>query len=189
MHAITSLTLQNFRNYASLQLNLPAKPVVLMGENGAGKTNILEAISLLSPGRGFRNAAIRDMDRQSQPMGWVVAAQLNNEGAEHHIGTGRDMEAAIDRRIIKIDGEKQARQHALAAVTAVQWLTPQMDTVFLQGNTARRTWLDRLAYGLDDGHAVRVADYESTMRERNKLLKAVRRNLMPVRALKSNLRA
>ena len=76
MHAITSLTLQNFRNYASLQLNLPAKPVVLMGENGAGKTNILEAISLLSPGRGFRNAAIRDMDRQNQQMGWVVAAQI-----------------------------------------------------------------------------------------------------------------
>ena len=81
------------------------------------------------------------------------------------------MEAANDRRIIKIDGEKQARQHALTAVTAVQWLTPQMDAVFLQGNSARRAWLDRLAYGLDDGHAARVADYESTMRERNKLLK------------------
>jgi DNA replication and repair protein RecF len=171
MHAITSLTLENFRNYASLQLSVPPKPVVLMGENGAGKTNILEAISLLSPGRGFRSAAIREMDRQGQPMGWVVAAGLRSGVAQHHIGTGRDMEAVSDRRIIKIDGEKQARQHALTTITAVQWLTPQMDTIFLQGNTARRGWLDRLTFGLDDGHAARVSDYESTMRERNKLLK------------------
>ena len=117
-HAITSLTLENFRNYNSLTLELAPRPVILRGVNGAGKTNILEAISLLSPGRGFRGAKLRDMDRQVAPVGefdafsvappmpWVVAAEVRGRGDILHVGTGRDPESSIEKRITKINGQK-----------------------------------------------------------------------------------
>jgi DNA replication and repair protein RecF len=171
MHALTTLTLENFRNYSVLKLDVPAKPVVLMGQNGAGKTNILEAISLFSPGRGLRNAAIHDMDRIGSEAGWVVAGEICHDDETHWLGTGRDVEALTARRILKIDGEKKPRLHVLTEFTAIAWLTPQMDTLFLQGNSARRGWLDRLVYTLDSSHAARVSAYEQAMRERTKLLK------------------
>lgn len=175
-HAITKLTLENFRNYRSLSLELPAQPVVLRGLNGAGKTNILEAISLFSPGRGLRHARLRQIDRVlpgddhavSRP--WVVAAEVVAYGETLQVGTGRDGEAAIEKRIIKINGEKVRGASALAERMCVQWLTPSMDQVFIEGGTSRRKLLDRIVYGFAPEHAARVSAYEVAMRERNRLL-------------------
>ncbi len=145
-HAITKLTLENFRNYRSLQLNVPPRPVVLRGHNGAGKTNILEAISLLAPGRGFRHAKLSAMDAiGAGGAPWVVAAQLTTRGEENHIGTGRDAEASTEKRLIKIN-------------------------VFVEGGSARRKLLDRIVYGFEPEHAARVNAYETATRERNRLL-------------------
>ena len=178
-HAITTLNLENFRNYRTLALTLPAQPVVLRGVNGAGKTNILEAISLLSPGRGFRHAKLREMDRAAPPGGelfseqglpWVVAAKVQVRDEELHVGTGRDGEASIEKRLIKINGEKVKSAAVLAEHLCIQWLTPSMDQVFVEGGTARRKLLDRLVYGFVPEHATRVSAYELAMRERNRLL-------------------
>ena len=170
-HAITSLTLENFRNYRHLSLSLPAQPVVLRGVNGAGKTNILEAISLLTPGRGFRQARLREMDALAgHGAPWVVACQVQSGETLSQIGTGRDGEAAIEKRLIKIDGEKARAQATLAEHICVQWLTPAMDQVFVSGGTPRRALLDRIVYGFSPEHAARVSAYETAMRERNRLL-------------------
>ncbi len=188
-HAITSLTLENFRNYRSLSLSLPAQPVVLRGHNGAGKTNILEAISLLSPGRGLRGAKLREMDsltaslqlaalsnqqRIDMPSApsapWVVAAKITTGDETTHIGTARDGESSAEKRIVKVNGEKLRGHAALASYICVQWLTPSMDQVFIEGGAARRKLLDRIVYGFVPEHAARVLAYESAMRERNKLL-------------------
>lgn len=167
-HAITHLTLEHFRNYASLALDLPPAPVVLTGHNGAGKTNILEAISLLSPGRGLRNARLRSIDREGAP--WVVAAEVLHRGETHRIGTGRDAESSAEKRILKINGQRERKQAVLTQYIAVQWLTPSIDQVFVEGGSARRKLLDRLTYGFDPEHAARVSAYEAAMRERNRLL-------------------
>jgi len=173
-HAITFLTLENFRNYTTLSLALLPQPVVLRGRNGAGKTNILEAISLLSPGRGFRSAKLREMDRQVAPAGehypWVVAAKVIAGDVESQLGTGRDPESAIERRISKVNGEKVKGAVNLAEHISVQWLTPSMDQVFLEGGGARRKFFDRIVYSFVPEHAARVSAYELAMRERNKLL-------------------
>lgn len=170
-HAITALTLENFRNYAALSLQVSPHPVVLTGHNGAGKTNILEAISLLSPGRGMRGAKLRDMDSAlGHGAPWVVAAQVTTSGTPSCIGMGRDGEAASEKRILKIDGEKVTRHAALAERVCVQWLTPSMDQVFMEGGTARRKLLDRMAFGFEPEHATRVTQYEAATRERNRLL-------------------
>ncbi|MFZ4540789.1 MAG: DNA replication/repair protein RecF [Rickettsiales bacterium] len=170
-HAITTLTLENFRNYRTLSLTLPPHPVVLRGKNGAGKTNILEALSLLSPGRGFRGARLREMDANNAGGApWVVATEVTTAGETSFIGTGRDGESSAEKRIIKINGGKVRGHAALANHVCIQWLTPSMDQVFIEGGSARRKLLDRIVYGFVPEHATRVQAYESAMRERNRLL-------------------
>lgn len=170
-HAITKLTLENFRNYRSLSLEVAAKPVILSGHNGAGKTNILEAISLLSPGRGLRKATLKQMDNMAAGGApWVVAVELQNKDDAHRVGIGRDGESERDKRILKVDGEVIRSHAVLTQYTSVQWLTPSMDQVFIEGGTARRRLLDRMVYSFDPEHATRCAQYEHAVRERNKLL-------------------
>lgn len=175
-HAITSLTLENFRNYRTLSLELPPHPVVLRGHNGAGKTNILEAVSLLSPGRGLRAAKLKEIDRKdSTTFPWVVAANVTMNAENSFIGTGRDGESTADKRVVKINGERVKSHATLANYACIQWLTPSMDQVFVEGGTARRKFFDRLVYGFLPEHAMRVTAYESAMRERNRLLSDQRR--------------
>ena len=172
---VTRLALTDFRNYRTARLDLAAGPVVLTGLNGAGKTNLLEAVSVLSPGRGLRNARLADFDRrradsEEAETGWAVAATVATHRGEVRIGTGRDP-AGGERRVVRIDGENTRGQAALGEVIGVTWLTPQMDRLFIEGPSARRRFLDRLVLGLDPAHAARVSSYEHAMRERSRLLR------------------
>ena len=170
-HAVTHLRLHQFRNHRELDLHVAPAPVVITGRNGAGKTNILEALSLLSPGRGLRGATLRDMDCQhSESAAWVVACEVLTHGEKTSIGMGRDPESVVEKRVLKIHGEKQRSQRALTQHVAIQWVTPAMDLVFVEGGTPRRKLLDRITYSFSPEHAERVAAYEQAMRERNKIL-------------------
>jgi DNA replication and repair protein RecF len=177
---VTRLALSNFRNYRRARLVLGEGPVVLTGANGAGKTNLLEALSFLSPGRGLRRAKLSEVDRRPiEPddafgkgcmvHGWAVAAEVATRSGTVRIGTGRDP-AAGERRTIRIDGETARSQMALSEQLGVIWLTPQMDRLFVDGPAGRRRFLDRLVQSLDPGHASRVGAYEEAMRERARLL-------------------
>ena len=138
--------------------------VVLTGENGAGKTNVLEAVSLLAPGRGLRRAPLAEMARQGGPGGFGVSARLE----EIEIATGTQADAP-DRRIVRIQGAPAAAT-ALAEWLTVLWLTPAMDRLFVEGASERRRFLDRLTLALSPGHAVHANRYEAAMRARNRLL-------------------
>lgn len=147
---------------------------MLTGENGAGKTNILEAISLLVPGRGLRGAALSDMARQHGAGGFAVAARLaradlgHAELGEVDLGTGTRAEAP-DRRLVRINGAAAAATD-LADWMAALWVTPTMDRLFLDGAGERRRFLDRLVLALIPGHAREATRYEAAMRQRNRLL-------------------
>ena len=172
--SISSLSLHHFRNYISARIEISPLPVVLTGKNGAGKTNILEALSLLVPGRGLRRAKISELDNRECADAWVLAATIAGMQGEAKIGTGHDPEGHADKRIIKIDGKIAKSQAELARHLAVIWLTPQMEQLFHEGASAGRKFLDRLVYSFDGEHASRVNEYEFAMRERNKLLADVR---------------
>ena len=91
MTALTRLTLTDFRNYESLSLPLDGRHVCLYGSNGAGKTNLLEAVSQLGPGRGLRSATLPEMIRKDALGGWTVSAALANDqrigvAAHHRLG-------------------------------------------------------------------------------------------------------
>jgi len=169
--SVSTLRLIDFRNYAALDLRLGREHVVLVGENGAGKTNLLEAVSLLSPGRGLRRATIEDMGRVGTAAGWTVATTLDGPNGETRIGIGFTGEAGEPRtRQIRIDGEPARTAEELIEHSHILWLTPAMDGLFAGPAAERRRFLDRFVLALDPGHAARVASFERTMRGRNKLL-------------------
>jgi DNA replication and repair protein RecF len=161
---LTRLSLADFRSYADAMIAPGPGLVVLTGENGAGKTNLLEAVSLLSPGRGLRGAALAEMARIGGPGGFAVAARLG----EAEIGTGT-VSTSPDRRQVRVNGAP-ASATSLAEWLSVLWLTPAMDRLFQEGAGGRRRFLDRLVLALEPGHAVHAARYEAAMRARNKLL-------------------
>ena len=161
---LSRLSLTNFRSYADAVLAPGLSLVVLTGENGAGKTNVLEAVSLLSPGRGLRGASLSEMARSDGPGGFGVAARLGDVD----LGTGT-APAAPERRQVRINGA-QASATSLAEWLSVLWLTPAMDRLFLEGAGGRRRFLDRLVLALAPAHAVHASRYEAAMRARNKLL-------------------
>lgn len=161
---VARLALTDFRNHDDVVIMPGAYMVVLIGDNGVGKTNILEAVSLLAPGRGLRGAPLRDMARQDGPGGFTIAADVDGS----RIGTGT-LAATPDRRQVRINGAPAAAT-ALAEHLAISWLTPAMDRLFLEAPGGRRRFLDRLVIALHPAHGTHSARYEAAMRARNALL-------------------
>ena len=161
---VSRLSLTDFRSYASATLEPGPGFVLLFGENGAGKTNLLEAVSLLSPGRGLRGAALSEMPRSGGAGSFAVAARLGDV----EIGTGTQP-AAPERRQVRVNGAP-ASVNTLSEWLSVLWLTPAMDRLFTGSAGDRRRFLDRLVLALEPAHAHHSSRYEAAMRSRNKLL-------------------
>ena len=167
------LTLSQFRNYDSLSWRPGGRIVVVSGPNGSGKTNLLEAISLLVPGRGLRGARIAELARHGAAA-WAVAARLATPRGETDIGTGTPPDGPPDRRVFRLDGAAPRNQAELSNHIAAVWLTPQMDRLFQEGASGRRRFLDRLVYALEPSHAREVAAFDTAMAQRNRLLAEAR---------------
>ena len=175
--AIRRLTLTEFRNYAALRLETGARLVALAGANGAGKTNILEAISLLAPGRGLRGASFDELPRQGGSGSWAIAAELETEHGPVGLGTawnGQPEGGDGGSRQVVIDGEPQKGSGALGDYMRLLWLTPAQDRLFAGPGSDRRRFLDRMVTAFDPEHAARITVFEKVMRERNLLLEEAR---------------
>ena len=175
---LLSLSVQNFRNYDACRIEIDAPKVLLLGENGAGKTNLMEAVSLLAPGRGLRRAKAEHLPRVGAPAAdWAVSARLVGAGEPVTIGTGvqsemiggRDGGREGGRRIMRRDGETVS-QAEIGRIFSVSWLTPRMDGIFIDSPGARRRFLDRLVIAFDPAHIGRTSRYEKMLRERATLL-------------------
>ena len=191
---VTRLTLTDFRNYQFLRINAELCPIVITGENGTGKTNILEAISFLTPGRGLRGARLADIRRIAPALvsdeyapteisntSWAISSTVQKGDEEFEIGTAveksiretnEDDIRSFERRIVKIDGSKTASQSEIGKYISAVWLTPQMDRLFRGGSQPRRSFLDRLVYAFDVEHAKRTANFEHLYKEWYQLLKS-----------------
>ncbi len=174
--SVLRLDLAHFRNYRSARLETDGRPVVLTGANGAGKTNLLEAISFLAPGRGLRRARLSEVDcrlGEGATSCWAVSARISTASGIVAVGTGREaVSEQSDRRVVRIEGQTAKSQTALAQHLNLVWLTPQMDRLFQEGAAPRRRFLDRLVFGFDPDHASRLASYDQAMKERSRLLRA-----------------
>jgi DNA replication and repair protein RecF len=170
--AFTRLALTDFRSYAHADLALDGRPVFLVGANGAGKTNLLEAVSLFTPGRGLRGSSLAEVGRrlpgERQGRAWAVAATLASDGEETRIGTGVE-QAGAARRAVRLEGEP-VPPGRLAEFTRQVWLTPAQDRLFLEGAGERRRFFDRLVFAGEPLHAAHANAYDRALRERMRLL-------------------
>jgi DNA replication and repair protein RecF len=169
---VRRLLLADFRSYETLDLKVEGDLIVLVGENGAGKTNILEAISLLTPGRGLRRADLADCAREGGGGGWAVSIELEDEDHRVQLGSGRDNadSSQPQSRKCRIDRAPVGSARAFADHVRVVWLTPSMDGLFTGPAGDRRRFLDRLVLAVDAEHGPRVTALERALRNRNRLL-------------------
>ncbi|MCG8558244.1 MAG: DNA replication/repair protein RecF [Hyphomicrobiales bacterium] len=171
---IERLRLTDFRNYAGLAIELDERPVVLTGANGAGKTNLLEAVSLLAPGRGLRGAPFGEIVREGAAGGWAVAARVNGADGPVDLGTGYAAAPGTETagRTVRVDGTPARSSGALGDHVRLVWLTPAMDGLFTGPASERRRFLDRLIQTVDPGYRTLLGRFERAMRQRNRLLEA-----------------
>ena len=171
MRVIRQIGLTDFRNYSALSLALAGSHVVITGENGAGKTNLLEAVSFLSPGRGMRRAVLSDVAREGSANGFAVNAMIETDNDPVQIGTGTYGETAGGEatRRVRIDGTAQKSADCLSDHIRIVWVTPQMDGLFSGPAADRRRFLDRLVLAIDPLHGQRSLDFDRSMKARNRL--------------------
>ncbi len=175
--AVTTLGLGDFRCHRRLRLETGGAAVVLTGDNGSGKTSVLEAISLLSPGRGLRRARLAELAYRAEDgrvaPAWSVTARLRTPAGPIDVATGcaAEGDGAGERRHLKIDGRPARGLAALAETLGVLWITPEMDRVFAEGASVRRRFLDRLVLALDPAHARRLHAHDRAMQGRMALLR------------------
>lgn len=172
---VVRLILSDFRSYAAADIAFDGRPAALIGANGAGKTNILEALSLLGPGRGLRGAALDDLPREQGEGGWAVSARLRDGDDEKSIGVGARADQP-NRRIVRVEGAAASGPAALAQHVRFVWLTPAQDRLFVEGAGERRRFLDRMAAARDPAHATAYGAFEIALRQRQKLLDDGRRD-------------
>lgn len=163
--ALDRILLTDFRNHCDTRLDGTAQFNLLVGDNGAGKTNVLEALSLLAPGRGLRRAALIDMPAKDGPGGFAISGEL--AGAVQ-LGTGVKADRP-GRRVVSINGA-DAPALRLGEWLSLGWLTPVMDRLFSEGAGARRRFMDRMILALEPAHARNAARLEGALRERSRLL-------------------
>lgn len=187
---VTRLFLSRFRNYEHQDIFLLPLPVVLTGDNGAGKTSVLEALSLFCPGRGLHHVKLSQIThvnkKQNSPQNaasfppyfpapyhWTAAIDLDlhDEGCIH-MGTGLETTVTgSERRHIKINGIPQKTQGSLTDWLSVTWVTPQMGRLFIDTSSPRRKFIDRMIFAVDNTHADRLHTYEHHLRQRSLLLR------------------
>lgn len=160
---LSHLSLAQFRSWARLGLDLDHRPVAIFGANGSGKTNILEALSMLAPGRGLRSVSPGDQARQGVDAGWRIRATMGERSVETEALPGQSRSVTID--------DKAAPQVALGRLIRVIWLVPAMDRLWSDAPEVRRRFLDRVTLSLIPDHADTALTYDKAMRERNRLLK------------------
>ena len=166
--SLATLSLTAFRNHATLHLSFHAPMIALVGENGVGKTNILEAISLFTAGRGLRGAKLADFQQYTAATPWTVSASLL-DGTR--LGTGRDPQTPDAVRRVAVRDDQKVTPQAFSDHLALSWMTPAMDRLWTESPSARRKFLDRLTAALEPSHTTHINRYEEALAERNRLLR------------------
>lgn len=169
---LRTLNLVNFRNYDHQSFEFSSPLVALVGDNGIGKTNVLEAVSLFSQGRGLRSTKLSEMRRMGQDQPWVVAATFEIDGVAIPFGTALDFgPSGSERRLIRINQTPVKSQATLSEWLNIVWVIPSMARLFQEGGSVRRKFIDRMVMALNPSHSERLNRYEHYLRERSQLLR------------------
>ncbi|MDC3144013.1 DNA replication/repair protein RecF [Pelagibacteraceae bacterium] len=167
---ISQIILNNFRSHQNFSINTNSKNIVLHGENGAGKTNILESVSLLSPGRGLRNAKSEEIINKKNGLNFALTTNVKFNDSSIKIQKIHNKNSILKSSIF-IDDEK-AKSSDLLNYLRVIWITPVMEKIMLQSNSERRNFFDRLIFNIEKNHLKSFAGFNKFTKERLYILKS-----------------
>ena len=171
MAEISRLRLVNYRSYARLKIDTGgAKTIVITGKNGAGKTNILEAISMLSPAGPFRKAKPEQIGLVgAEDKTFTIFAQVG----ESAVGLSCDYGGEAGAKTI-VANEANIAVHELAMLVKIVWITPLMDRLFSEAGAERRRFLDTLIGNFYPFYSEQVYNHAKLLAERARALKSPR---------------
>ncbi|MFT6106269.1 MAG: DNA replication and repair protein RecF [Rickettsiales bacterium] len=166
---IKNLKLDNFRNYQARNFDFDSKIIAISGKNGVGKTNILEAISLLSKGSGLKGSEFCDIVcTQNSQQNFTIYSDIKDHPNIENIGTS--FLALENKRVFQINHKPLTNSKEQKKFPTIIWLTPQMDNLFCSSKTLRRKFLDKIVADIDPLHNSRINSYNHSVRERISLL-------------------
>lgn len=163
---LEKIALLNYRNFQEMLIKFDRGINIITGINGIGKTNILESISFLSPGKGLKLSNFQDLCKigeNSWKTDFTMQSKLGIAKIESFFS---DHEKS---RKIKYNGNPISSSE-FANLLNVVWLTPQMETLFLGASADRRKFMDRIVYNFDKNHIKKLNQYKHYTKERVKFL-------------------
>ncbi len=165
---IKKLTLSNYRNHTFYENSFPNGPIAIIGDNGMGKTNILEAISMLQPGRGFRSVSLAEMVNTDYD-NFVINSRFKRRNCDYNLGTSFNKNFDKMRKV-KLDGSFISPL-TLTNFLGIISITPLMDKIFVESPSNRRKFIDKITWIFIKEHAANIRKYEKLISERNNLFK------------------
>ncbi len=170
MAIIKNINLINFRNFNNLNLSFNRKLNIFFGKNGCGKTNILEAISLISKGRGIRNSNIHNFVKKNKE-NFIIKNILEIKNNNFDIEISTETKNDKIKKFIKIndDFSKESINFLNQSVSYIIFL-PEMERLFLASPSQRRNFLDRLIFTSRKDYNRLINKYKKLLLERTKIL-------------------
>ena len=169
MTQLTSLSIQNFRNCASAQFELSSGLNLIVGNNAAGKTAIIEAIWLLATGRSFRSQKSHHLIQHSSQSTTLFCetTSTHNPAETHKIG----LQKTLDNTLLRIDGETLKSHGPIAKLLPIQLLTPESHKLLEEGPKARRQFIDWGCFHQSEAFMPLWRNYQRGLKQRNHALK------------------
>jgi DNA replication and repair protein RecF len=166
---LNRLTLRNFRNYSELDLSIPSGIVVFVGDNGQGKTNLIEAIHLLFRGESFRTKASEVLVRQigQEPAAHsLLKATLEKKSLNYEV----QWTSKLGQRKLECNGKKTSGVH-LARTFPLVLFSPESLAAIKEGPDLRRRLVDEVLITHSAAGAEILKDFNKALRSRNRLIK------------------
>lgn len=169
---ISKLILENFRNFKNRQFNFSSNLILLSGQNGVGKTNMLEALTLFGKSQNLRSTDFEEMlilnhETKQQENNFTAFCELENHDFIEKIGISFDK--ISKKKTTQINGENVTNKKINDSKNYLPnfvWLTPQLELLLISGKSQRRDFLDKIVCDIDQTHNTRINSYQKELRER-----------------------
>ena len=171
MNHLSSIRYQNYRNLEDQEFDLSDSINVFIGPNGSGKTNILESISLLLPGKGLRKHSLDKITNFKSNNPWTVFCKCVNDNLIINLAISYEAKKNnVFSKKILINGEKQKNTKKLIQIPPIIWFIPEMERLFIGPPSLRRNFIDRITFNFDFSIADLTKKYLKLLNERSNIL-------------------
>ena len=170
MFLIKDIKLQNFRSHSFTELKTNHPIICIIGPNGSGKTNVLEAISLIADKKGIRGTLIEDCIKKDSKDKTIISATISYEKKDYKVDVIFESKEDKVKKYLNIDNNKSTLTEVFKDINFI-WLTPQMDKIMYEGDSIKRKFLDKIISNYNLDYKKNLSNFKKLSEERIQLLK------------------